>query len=45
MNTPIAQVAMNYLIGKEIMDYIQPGSFEEMRQRSENYTGSTPIIP
>jgi hypothetical protein len=45
MNTPIAQVAMHYLIGKEIMDYIQPGIFEEMRQQSENHKGSTPIIP
>ncbi len=45
MNTPIAQVAMNYLIGKEIMNYIQPGAFEEMKQKSKNYTGSTPIIP
>ena len=44
INTPIAQTVLNYGIGKQIQDFLQPGSYEsELHELHQKY-GVTPLI-
>jgi hypothetical protein len=44
LNTPLATSVINYAIAKHIMDFIQPGSYEEESNALQKKYSTTPLI-